>query len=87
MNGPEHYAEAERLLTETSEKVRDRRQDGSPLVTGFDHSPERAASLIAAAQVHATLALVAVTAEGTFDPEGRPLLAKSAATEGWERVL
>lgn len=45
MNGPEHYAEAERLLQEAN---------------CLGHSaPERAQGMLAAAQVHATLALAA----------------------------
>lgn len=59
MNGPEHYAEAERLM-ELAE--------GSDWTTEF--TPYRDVA-IAAAQVHATLALAAAQAVGTFDPQGQ----------------
>lgn len=48
MNGPQHYQEAERRLLMAWEE---------------DSTPERNAHLVAEAQVHATLALVAATAE------------------------
>lgn len=44
MNGPEHYAEAERLLIGSEE---------------FTYGSDGEVSLLAQAQVHATLALVA----------------------------
>ncbi|MEU6496409.1 hypothetical protein ABZ890_39535 [Streptomyces sp. NPDC046984] len=47
MTGPEHYARAEQLLRE----VRDGHQEGSDV-----------AAILAAAQVHATLAVAAATA-------------------------
>lgn len=47
MNGPEHYTRAEQLLRE----VRDGHQEGTDV-----------AAILAAAQVHATLALTAATA-------------------------
>lgn len=53
MNGPEHYREAERLLAAV---VGD---DQSPCL---DDSNRIVANTIAAAQVHATLALAAATA-------------------------
>lgn len=49
MNGPEHYAEAERLLAEAVDR------------TGAVMSHEDEANQIAEAQVHATLALAAAT--------------------------
>lgn len=61
MTGPEHYLEAERLLTQA--KAEDQR------LTGQAMSPEVAAQthltlnrMVADAQVHATLALAAATA-------------------------
>lgn len=51
MNGPEHYAEAEHLLNHAEENA-------------LEHSPEWYANAVAAAQVHATLALAAATAAG-----------------------
>jgi hypothetical protein len=59
MTGPEHYAEAERLLT-----LADRH------TTGVTYAREWALTLTAA-QVHATLALAAATAVGTAGPETR----------------
>jgi hypothetical protein len=51
MTGPEHYREAERLLTE--QVFRDR--TGGTTTRSFEET-------VAAAQVHATLALAAATA-------------------------
>jgi hypothetical protein len=48
MTGPEHYAEAERLLTDAFDEVR--------------HGDPAEAVVLAQAQVHATLALAAATA-------------------------
>jgi hypothetical protein len=53
MTGPEHYREAERLLAGTHFQI-----EGEPF---YNHPSERD---IAAAQVHATLALAAATATG-----------------------
>ncbi len=58
MTGPEHYAEAERLLTLADRHTR-----------GATYGPEWALTLTAA-QVHATLALAAATAVGTAGPDG-----------------
>ncbi|WP_210534309.1 hypothetical protein [Streptomyces scabiei] len=59
MTGPEHYREAERLLSHTSyESI-----TGTPVTRqGMPMRPEVHAALIARAQVHATLALTAATA-------------------------
>jgi predicted HicB family RNase H-like nuclease len=51
MNGPEHYREAERLLEQAEIDARD------PM-----RKYQEDANVIAAAQVHATLALAAATA-------------------------
>ena len=59
MTGPEHYAEAERLLALAE-------RHGS----GATYGPEWTLTL-AAAQVHATLALAAATAGGTAGPDSR----------------
>lgn len=53
--GPEHYREAERLLTQAGRYA----SSDWPLETG-----ERKADILVAAQVHATLALVASTTLG-----------------------
>jgi hypothetical protein len=58
MTGPEHYAEAERLLA-----LADRHGKG------VTYGQEWALTLTAA-QVHATLALAAATAVGTAGPDG-----------------
>jgi hypothetical protein len=60
MNGPDHYREAERLLTE--QIFRDR--PGSTTERSFEET-------VAAAQVHATLALAAATALAASDTEGQ----------------
>ena len=57
MTGPEHYAEAERLLA-----LAERHSSGAT------YGPEWTLTL-AAAQVHATLALAAATAGGTAGPD------------------
>jgi hypothetical protein len=54
MTGPEHYRAAERL--------RER-------ATAADLSPDEERNILAAAQVHATLALAAATATAGFAPE------------------
>ena len=57
MTGPEHYAEAERLLA-----VADRH------TSGVTYGPEWTLT-VTAAHVHATLALAAATAVGTAGPD------------------
>jgi hypothetical protein len=68
MNGPEHYRTAEVLLTNLRDEISG--MPGTPLRT-----KEQQAQMIAEAQVHATLALVAATALSAFDMSGRPLVA------------
>jgi hypothetical protein len=68
MTGPEHYAEAERLLTLAGRHT-----------SGAAYGPEWALTLTAA-QVHATLALAAATAIGTPGPDG-PAWAEVAAAK------
>ena len=68
MTGPEHYAEAERLLA-----VADRH------TSGVTYGPEWTLTLTAA-HVHATLALAAATAVGTAGP-GHTAWADIAATK------
>lgn len=67
MTGPEHYAEAERLLT-----LADRHTSGAT------YGPEWTLTLTAA-QVHATLALAAATAVGTAGPDGHAWAEVAAA--------
>jgi hypothetical protein len=59
VTGPEHYREAERLLVSTDRSVTDQFGDGA----------ECARQQLAAAQVHATLALAAATVNGSH-PDG-----------------
>jgi len=68
MTGPEHYAEAERLLT-----LADRH------TTGVTYAPEWTLTL-SAAQVHATLALAAATVVGTAGPDLQAWAAVAATT-------
>ncbi|MFE9391629.1 hypothetical protein [Streptomyces sp. NPDC006784] len=65
MTGPEHYREAEQLLSDASYQ-RDR--NGHPVrKDGTTFQPGEHAALIARAQVHATLALAAATAAQLAD--------------------
>ena len=73
MTGPEHYAEAERLLA-----VADRH------TSGVTYGPEWTLTLTAA-HVHATLALAAATAVGTAGPD-RTAWADIAATKPWQQA-
>jgi hypothetical protein len=69
MTGPEHYAEAERLA-EFAESVD--WQDGTP---DRPNRAEYAQTVLAVAQVHATLAIAAAAAEAApIDPEYGPLV-------------
>ena len=67
MTGPEHYTEAERLLTLAGRHS-----------SGATYGPEWTLTLTAA-QVHATLALAAATAVGAAGPDSREW-ADAAAT-------
>ncbi|MFD3717219.1 hypothetical protein [Streptomyces sp. NPDC058674] len=61
MTGPEHYREAERLLSDTSFTTASGRpvtRDGHPMPV------DECALLVARAQVHATLALALAVAAG-----------------------
>ncbi len=59
MTGPDHYAEAERLLALAGRHSK-----------GATYGQEWTLTL-AAAQIHATLAVAAATAVGTAGPDGR----------------
>lgn len=83
MNGLDHYREAERL----AEAYRDAWNDveAMPLTSVADterrlHAADGARLLLTKAQVHATLALVAVTAEA-----GLPMTRQDGAG-GWNTV-
>ena len=69
MTGPEHYAEAERLLTLAGRHS-----------SGATYGPEWTLTLTAA-QVHATLALAAATAVGTAGPDGHAWADVAATTK------
>jgi len=72
MTGPEHYRDAERLLTAANRKIND---------AEWLHPPVRRAELRAEAQVHATLALAAATALVMGDNGNTPLRAYDAWAE------
>ena len=71
MTGPEHYAEAERLLA-----VADRH------TSGVTYGPEWTLTLTAA-HVHATLALAAATAVETAGPDRHGYLAVKLDIRRW----
>lgn len=73
MTGPEHYREAERLLSAASYT---RGPDGGPV------HPEAAAHHLAMAQAHATLALAAVTAHHMVATSGNDRDEWSVAIHG-----
>ena len=64
MNGPQHYKQAEVLLSNAWDHVGGKDGDG-PLL----HSAEVRIALVAAAQAHATLALVALMTETQIGPQ------------------
>jgi hypothetical protein len=72
MTGPEHYLEAERHLKSAADNFL---RDGNP------------GSALAAAQVHATLALAAATVEQTATLQLRTLGDTSLAVDEWAEVL
>ncbi|SCL32137.1 hypothetical protein GA0070616_4394 [Micromonospora nigra] len=72
MTGPEHYREAEKLLTDAAIPPGERDYTAPSL------------EVLLAAQVHATLALAAATAINDPDPSGSGQ--PSWATEDWEAV-
>lgn len=61
VTGAEHYAEAERILADAAEVV-----DAVGSVEYANRTGHRLADTIALAQVHATLALVGITAEAAI---------------------
>lgn len=61
MNGPDHYREAERLLTTAKDAIYESAQKGD---ANLDAALEVSGPAIAAAHVHATLALTAASIEG-----------------------
>ena len=65
MTGPQHYAEAERLMAFADEKGDSHRRTRS----SADPSAEDLQRILADAQIHATLALAAAAALGTSAAE------------------
>lgn len=87
MNGPQHFVEAERLLVEYAEaqrKVEEAQGGGGGFVAAaWGQVIEGAfARTLAEAQVHATLALAAASAENI-----RRNGAVASAGAGWSEVL
>jgi len=72
MNGPEHYQEAERLLTQAAPPRRGYARGNEP-----DQHPDP----LAAAQVHATLALAAATMDVAR------ATSNSVVSAGWSEAL
>ncbi|MEU7863869.1 hypothetical protein [Nonomuraea sp. NPDC049141] len=71
MTGPEHYAEAERLIDRATHE-------------GGHCDPRHGNGIIAAAQVHATLALAAATALNDAEIGNRPCEWQAwTDTAGW----
>lgn len=62
MNGPEHYAQAERLLRHADQRMA---QDETQWLRTYDQRT----FFLAQAQVHATLALAVATAAGAHLPD------------------
>jgi hypothetical protein len=77
VNGPEHYREAERLATYWQEAVDDIDDtiEAAELNSQIKHGHPLAIQTLAAAQVHATLALAAATVDAVndFNITGRSL--------------
>lgn len=71
MTGPEHYAEAERLLTAVGDALRDADSESSPAVRQARLAATSVAitGIVTAAQVHATLAHAAATSESLSRPD------------------
>lgn len=66
MNGPQHYAEAERLLDGMADVMEEfKTQLPSLSASGVAQSRGLLDSVVAAAQVHATLALAGATADSS----------------------
>lgn len=93
MTGPEHYKEAERLIEiaaklsmKTVQHAKENGADAGEMQVMASHS----ANFLAEAQVHATLALAAATAEldAAEGPNGGSATGRlSANAVEWEKVL
>lgn len=80
MNGPDHYREAERLLLDCQLTPA---ENGDPAVYPRETERDSVANPLAAAQVHATLALAAATAMRT----GSDYYDASDDVEAWAEVI
>lgn len=80
MTGPEHYVEAERLLLQVADVVS---------LNYSAQTGEQKADVLSAAQVHATLALTAATAESRYSyvDESRNTTESHVGGTGWSEVL
>jgi len=80
MNGPEHYLEAETLLAIADQEV----SDNMAFNTG-----ELKADILAAAQVHATLALVAASVESlqTWGGDGGDSFTSTTEETAWKEAF
>lgn len=93
MTGPEHYKEAERLLRLASDygvAVMNHAQNIGITSADLQAAGTQSVYLVGAAQVHATLALVAATAEldAAEGPNGGSATGRLAEdTVAWEKVL
>jgi hypothetical protein len=84
MTGPEHYRRAERLLQSCQVGEPDYDDDGTAVeaygtARDLDDGVDGCRNALLAAQVHATLALAAITAAN--------LLPVSLAREGWPEAI
>jgi hypothetical protein len=85
MTGPEHYMQAENLLTQ-AEPRDPQRDQGLSRLAPFAR-PEEREQMIAKAQVHAVLALAAATALGSGGREGADSMSTAGrARQAWERA-
>jgi len=80
VNGPEHYRAAEQLLERAATG-----SDGGELVNGGWFSSD--ADTIAAAAVHATLALAAATAGRRVEAESKPGIVWVNPPTGWDDIV
>jgi hypothetical protein len=98
MTGPEHYAEAERLLADAIERWKESSDEQLANVEGkggrpddedlavADYALRAHANMLAEAHVHATLALTAATALFRRVSVGDVSVENAYEVEGWQRV-
>lgn len=83
MNGPQHYAEAERLLDLAARLSSGQRGEFNELVMPTEEGIEKAERLVPIAQAHATLALAAATVGGQEQSSS----AHAEFMRTWDEVL